>query len=116
MDDAGRVLRALLERNDGARRSAVVGLDAQGTYELRHGRVVGTTKGSSMTEISEIEANGMTFRCRVAGDAGEPVVLLHGFPETSHMWSDLMPRLAAAGYRCLAPDQRGYSPDRKSVV
>jgi pimeloyl-ACP methyl ester carboxylesterase len=61
-------------------------------------------------EIREVEANGMTFRCRVAGDDGEPVVLLHGFPETSHMWTELMPRLAAAGYRCLAPDQRGYSP------
>jgi pimeloyl-ACP methyl ester carboxylesterase len=55
-------------------------------------------------------ANGMTFRCRTAGEGGEPVVLLHGFPETSHMWTALMPKLADAGYRCLAPDQRGYSP------
>ncbi len=60
--------------------------------------------------ISEIAANGMTFRCREAGTAGESVILLHGFPETSHMWTDVMARLAAAGYRCLAPDQRGYSP------
>ncbi|MEX0749179.1 MAG: alpha/beta fold hydrolase [Dehalococcoidia bacterium] len=60
-----------------------------------------------------IDANGMTFRSRVAGDAGEPVMLLHGFPETSHMWIDLMPRLVAAGYRCVAPDQRGYSPDAR---
>jgi len=63
-----------------------------------------------MTEVRDIAANGMTFRCRTDGDAGEPVVLLHGFPETSHMWTALMPQLAAAGYRCLAPDQRGYSP------
>jgi pimeloyl-ACP methyl ester carboxylesterase len=63
-----------------------------------------------MIEIRDIGANGMTFRCRVAGDAGEPVILLHGFPETSHMWAGLMPRLAESGYRCLAPDQRGYSP------
>lgn len=52
----------------------------------------------------------MTFRCREAGTTGEPVLLLHGFPETSHMWIGLMERLAAEGYRCLAPDQRGYSP------
>jgi pimeloyl-ACP methyl ester carboxylesterase len=52
----------------------------------------------------------MTFRCRVAGDTGEPVILLHGFPETSHMWVDLLPKLEDAGYRCVAPDQRGYSP------
>jgi pimeloyl-ACP methyl ester carboxylesterase len=60
--------------------------------------------------IKDIDGNGMTFRCRVAGDTGEPVILLHGFPETSHMWTQLMPALAGAGYRCLAPDQRGYSP------
>jgi pimeloyl-ACP methyl ester carboxylesterase len=61
--------------------------------------------------VHDIAANGFTFRCREAGPAGgEPVVLLHGFPETSHMWVELMPKLAEAGYRCLAPDQRGYSP------
>jgi pimeloyl-ACP methyl ester carboxylesterase len=61
-------------------------------------------------EVRQIAANGMTFQCRVTGDAGEAVVLLHGFPETSHMWTELMRALVAAGYRCLAPDQRGYSP------
>jgi len=65
---------------------------------------------STEVRIREIAANGMTFRCREAGDSGEPVILLHGFPETSHMWVELMPKLVAAGYRCLAPDQRGYSP------
>ncbi len=59
----------------------------------------------------EIVANGLTFHCREAGpQGGEPVILLHGFPETSHMWTPLMPVLADAGYRVLAPDQRGYSP------
>jgi pimeloyl-ACP methyl ester carboxylesterase len=58
----------------------------------------------------EITANGLTFTCREAGTSGEPVILLHGFPETSHMWAKLMPPLVEAGYRCLAPDQRGYSP------
>jgi pimeloyl-ACP methyl ester carboxylesterase len=61
-------------------------------------------------EIREITARGLTFRCRVAGNRGEPVILLHGFPETSHMWARLMERLENEGYRCLAPDQRGYSP------
>jgi pimeloyl-ACP methyl ester carboxylesterase len=59
--------------------------------------------------ICEIAANGLKFRCREAGSAGEPVILLHGFPETSHMWIGLMERLASEGFRCLAPDQRGYS-------
>ena len=59
----------------------------------------------------DIAANGFTFHCREAGpQGGEPVILLHGFPESSHMWLPLMPVLADAGYRVLAPDQRGYSP------
>lgn len=63
-------------------------------------------------EIKELSANGMTFRCRVCGleNSGEPVILLHGFPETSHMWEGVLISLASQGYRCLAPDQRGYSP------
>jgi len=59
----------------------------------------------------DIAFNGMTFHCRVAGDAAnEPVILLHGWPETSHMWIPLMERLANEGYYCIAPDQRGFSP------
>jgi pimeloyl-ACP methyl ester carboxylesterase len=46
-----------------------------------------------------------------AGTAtGEAVVLLHGFPEDRHSWDAVTPALTAAGYRVLAPDQRGYSP------
>jgi pimeloyl-ACP methyl ester carboxylesterase len=61
-------------------------------------------------EIRYVRANGFEFRCRAAGSKGEPVMLLHGFPETSDQWSELIIELVAAGYRCLAPDQRGYSP------
>jgi pimeloyl-ACP methyl ester carboxylesterase len=53
----------------------------------------------------------LVFDVRVAGpDDGEPVVLLHGFPQTSWSWSQQIAALAAAGYRVIAPDQRGYSP------
>jgi pimeloyl-ACP methyl ester carboxylesterase len=38
------------------------------------------------------------------------VVLLHGYPEDSSAWSLVAPRLHDAGFRTLAPDQRGYSP------
>jgi pimeloyl-ACP methyl ester carboxylesterase len=41
---------------------------------------------------------------------GRPVLLLHGFPQTSWSWRHVMPGLAAAGFRVVAPDQRGYSP------
>ena len=41
---------------------------------------------------------------------GAVVLLLHGFPERATCWRDVAPLLHAAGYRTLAPDQRGYSP------
>jgi pimeloyl-ACP methyl ester carboxylesterase len=60
--------------------------------------------------LRELRANRLTFTCREAGDEGEPVILLHGFAETSRMWEPLLARLEATGLRGLAPDQRGYSP------
>lgn len=41
---------------------------------------------------------------------GEPVLLLHGFPEDSTSWDRVLPHLHAAGLRTIALDQRGYSP------
>jgi len=41
--------------------------------------------------------------------SGPPVLLLHGFPQTRHMWQRQLRALAAAGFRGVAPDQRGYS-------
>jgi pimeloyl-ACP methyl ester carboxylesterase len=42
--------------------------------------------------------------------SGPLVVLLHGFPDTPHTWDALRPRLVAAGYRTVAPFERGYAP------
>jgi pimeloyl-ACP methyl ester carboxylesterase len=51
------------------------------------------------------------FTAEVAGRSGAPLVLmLHGFPQTRHTWRHQVPALARAGYRVIAPDQRGYSP------
>ncbi len=44
---------------------------------------------------------------------GPPVVLLHGFPELAFSWRHQLPALAAAGYRAIAPDQRGYGATDK---
>jgi pimeloyl-ACP methyl ester carboxylesterase len=53
----------------------------------------------------------LVFEVIDAGPADGPVVvLLHGFPESNLMYRPVIDRLAAAGYRCLAPLQRGYSP------
>ena len=54
---------------------------------------------------------GLVLDAVATGPAdGSPVVLLHGFPQTSASWRRVLPALAAAGYRAVAPDQRGYSP------
>jgi pimeloyl-ACP methyl ester carboxylesterase len=54
--------------------------------------------------------NGLTFDVRDAGPADGPVVvLLHGFPQHNDSWDAVIDRLTAQGYRCLAPNQRGYS-------
>jgi pimeloyl-ACP methyl ester carboxylesterase len=51
------------------------------------------------------------FTAEVAGAPGAPLVLLlHGFPQSRHSWRHQVPALAQAGYRAVAPDQRGYSP------
>jgi len=42
--------------------------------------------------------------------SGDPVVLIHGFPDTVATWSDIMSRMAAAGYRALALQLPGYPP------
>jgi pimeloyl-ACP methyl ester carboxylesterase len=52
----------------------------------------------------------LSFDALVAGEAGAPLVLLlHGFAESMHCWRAQVAALGAAGYRAVAPSQRGYS-------
>src|SRR5256886_17708736 len=54
---------------------------------------------------------GLTFDALVSGEPDAPrVLLLHGFAESMHCWRAQVAALAAAGYRAVAPNQRGYSP------
>ncbi len=58
-----------------------------------------------------VEANGLRFATLEAGDAGRPLALcLHGFPDTAWTWRHLLPALASAGFRAVAPFMRGYAP------
>jgi pimeloyl-ACP methyl ester carboxylesterase len=62
-------------------------------------------------ELRKADVGGLTFDIRVDGpEDGRPVLLLHGFPETSLSWAAVTPRLTEAGLRTYAPDQLGYSP------
>lgn len=54
-------------------------------------------------------SDAVALRVFLFGPAdGTPVVLLHGFPEWAGAWREVAPALAAAGYRVIVPDQRGY--------
>lgn len=58
-----------------------------------------------------VDARGLTFEVHTGGpEDGDPVLLLHGFPQHSGEWADALPALHAAGLRTYALDQRGYSP------
>jgi pimeloyl-ACP methyl ester carboxylesterase len=62
-------------------------------------------------ELLQIDVGDLTFDVRADGpEDGRPVLLLHGFPETSASWAAVSPLLAQAGLRTYAPDQLGYSP------
>lgn len=61
-----------------------------------------------------IESNGIRLHVQTAGPGGgDPVLLIHGFPETSYEWRHQIPALAEAGYKVIAPDTRGYGKSDK---
>src|SRR5438105_14018253 len=63
-----------------------------------------------------VRTNGIDMHVAEQGD-GPAVVLCHGFPELWYSWRHQLPALAEAGYRSIAPDQRGYvGTDRPSAV
>ena len=64
--------------------------------------------GDVLEEL-RIDANGIRFHALADGpDDGPLILLLHGFPELARSWRSQLPALAAAGFRAVAPDLRGY--------
>jgi pimeloyl-ACP methyl ester carboxylesterase len=64
----------------------------------------------------KLAVGDLVFDARADGpDDGELVLLLHGFPQTSFSWRNQLDALGAAGFRAVAPDQRGYSPGARPV-
>jgi pimeloyl-ACP methyl ester carboxylesterase len=61
-----------------------------------------------------LPGNGVQLHAVVAGPEDGPLaLLLHGFPECWYSWRHQIPALARAGYRVVAPDQRGYNVSDK---
>ena len=59
-----------------------------------------------------IQTNGIELELFSAG-TGRPIVLCHGWPEHAYSWRRQLPALADAGYRVIAPNQRGYGGSSK---
>jgi pimeloyl-ACP methyl ester carboxylesterase len=64
-----------------------------------------------MTEFRSgtVRANGIAFHYLELGE-GPLVLCFHGFPDNAHTYHHLLPALAAAGFRAVAPFMRGYAP------
>lgn len=63
----------------------------------------------------DVDLPGLRMHCVMAGpEDGQPVILLHGFPEFWYSWRFQIVALARAGYRVIAPDQRGYNLSGKA--
>ena len=71
-----------------------------------------------MTPFEQITISpALTFDALAAGTPGAPLVLLlHGFAESMHCWRAQVEALAGAGYRAIAPSQRGYSAGARPDV
>jgi pimeloyl-ACP methyl ester carboxylesterase len=66
---------------------------------------------ATSTVEKQVEAGGLSFSYLTAGPEDGPLALcLHGFPDTAHTYRHLLPELAAAGFRAVAPFMRGYAP------
>jgi pimeloyl-ACP methyl ester carboxylesterase len=64
-----------------------------------------------------IATNDLSLEVSVAGDVGDPaVLLLHGWPDTHRLWRDQVSALVEAGYRTIAPDLRGFGDSDKPAM
>lgn len=61
-------------------------------------------------DTRRITVNDVDFTYLACGDTGPLALCLHGFPDSAHTWRHLLPVLAEAGYRAVAPFQRGTHP------
>src|ERR1700735_5715023 len=65
-------------------------------------------QGRSVTIAPRANQPSISLTVHEAGD-GPAVVFCHGFPELAYSWRHQLPAIAAAGFRAIAPDQRGYA-------
>ncbi|MEV0057056.1 alpha/beta hydrolase [Saccharopolyspora shandongensis] len=72
-----------------------------------------TKRGGIVPDIARVQANGIDINVAVTG-AGPAVLLLHGFPHTWRLWSEVIPQLARR-HRVIAPDLRGLGASTRTA-
>lgn len=103
-------MKAALPKPDFLRRNFLAAGAAVGATLMVGSMTEAATSGagdsSGITERN-ITTNGITLHVTELGE-GPAVLFCHGFPDTSYTWRRQMKAIAAAGYRAIAPDMRGY--------
>ena len=70
--------------------------------------MMSTPTSTIQTQTIELP-HGISLACRVSGPpSGRPLVFLHGFPQGAFVWDALLEHFGGLGYRCIAPNMRGY--------
>src|SRR5690349_14398630 len=85
------------------------------TPKFRRRRVKSCSRSSRVeggSRAMKIDTNGVTLDVQVEGE-GQPVVLIHGFPDTKRLWSKVVPGMVDAGFQVIVPDTRGYGASSK---
>jgi pimeloyl-ACP methyl ester carboxylesterase len=65
--------------------------------------------------MARVNVDGVGIEYEVTGH-GQPVVLLHGFPDSGRLWRHQVPALATAGFQVIVPDLRGYGRSDKPAA
>ncbi len=94
-DVAEHVVRVFRERGPAEIDGGSIKIGEDRSYDLEH---------------RFIETNGIRLHTILAGEEnGQPLVMLHGFPEFWYGWREQIPYFVRQGYRVIVPDQRGYN-------
>jgi pimeloyl-ACP methyl ester carboxylesterase len=87
------------------------GVPASDHWGVR-GPTVPSGLDARLPRVKRLPVDGITLAVHDEGE-GPPVVLLHGFPDSSKVWRKQVPALVAAGLRVIAPDLRGFGDSDK---
>jgi pimeloyl-ACP methyl ester carboxylesterase len=102
--------KSVITRHTISRRAVLADATALGASlcldQLARAENIGGTVSFAIKEY-DIATNGISLHVTEQGD-GPAVLFCHGFPDTAYTWRRQMKAVAAAGYRAVAPDMRGY--------